>query len=102
MHHKDTKKTKKSTWHFLVTVPSVMVVIALLIGGYLYFNLNQELRLLLIIGFALSELVMILSALGGMIYLLTSEKSKHWLIINIMLFFIAGFNGVVMFLNSAT
>ena len=57
--------------HFLVMIPIFVALIALMIGGYLYFDLNQ----------------------GH--YLLTPEKNKRWLTINIILFFISGFQWCV-------
>lgn len=52
----------------------------------------------LVAGFAFAELMMVLAAGGGVVYLLTSEKQKNWLIMNIGLFFIAGFTGLLMFM----
>ncbi len=91
----------RSVWSYLVMLPAVIAPLALVgtLTLYLFAADSQQSRLALLAGFALSELLMILTAGCGVVYLLTAEKNKLWLTVNILLFFAAGIAGVFTFLS---
>ncbi len=84
---------------FLVRLPSIVAAVAVIITSFLLlYSADDKQALVLTVAFALSELLMVVSALAGLVYLLSGWRYQQWLWANVGLFFTAGFTGVLSFL----
>ena len=81
----------------LVALVGIVVFTVLAVMG-----IPQDTKLLLVVAFAFADLITILAGFGGIIYLINPVKTpqvRRWVWVNIALFFIAAFSGVVLFMQ---
>ena len=94
------KEKSRSFVQYLVMAPSLLAMITIVLCGFLLITAEDrdQLTFAFMLAFALSELLMILSAAAGITYLLSKEKQKQWLLVNVFWFFTGGIAGVFSFL----
>lgn len=90
-------------WYFVAMLPLLVAVSGIMfLTLFFYSKLIKDPKLFIIVAFSFAEITMILAGLGGISYLIDSSRTpqmRRLMIINTVLFFLAAFTGLLLFMQ---